>query len=79
MLLPSTAVRHRDMFGIILVMPFKLEKIVVSTAILIGEFSADFGTGAVDCAAPFVCIEETANASEMRVLFAFHDALVAVV
>ena len=77
MLLPSAAVRHRDMFGIILMVPFELEKIVVSTIILVGKFSTNFGSRAVYRAASFVCIEEAANASEMHVLFAFHDALVA--
>ena len=56
--------------------PFKLAMIVVSTDILFGTFSTNFGARAGYCAASEVCIEEAASASEMHTLFAFHDVLV---
>lgn len=79
MLLPSAAVRHRDMFGIVLVVTLKLEKVVVSTAFLIRKFPTYLRADAIHRAATFVSIEEAANASEMRILFASHDTLVAMV
>ncbi len=67
------------MFGVILVLTFKLQKVVVAAVFLIRKLTADFGPRAVDGATAGIRIEETADPAEMLVFLAPHNALVAVV
>ncbi len=79
MLLPSTAIRHRDMFGIILVVTLKFQEIIVPAPVLVGIFPANRRTGTVNRAATRIRVEKPADPPEVLVLFAAHDALVAMV
>ncbi|MEM7748505.1 MAG: hypothetical protein AAF346_09665, partial [Pseudomonadota bacterium] len=79
MLLPSTAVRHRDMFGIILVVPLKFEEVIVPAAFFVGKLATNGGTGTVHRATACIGVEKSTDPPEVLVLFASHNAFVAVV
>ena len=79
MLLPSTTVRHRDMFGVILVMSLKLQEIVIAAALFIRKLAANGRASAINGAASGAGVEETADPAKVDIFLAPHDTLVAVI
>ena len=67
------------MFGVVLMVTLKLQKIVVTAIVFVGELAAYRRASAVDRATARFGVEEPTYSAEVCILLASHNALMTVV